>query len=142
MLAIIQMRKVQIKRLSHGGVEVPAATGPRPAFVSPASLLGAGLHNGPVEPSSSLPLPRQAETYALPPLARDVNHDLLPSPSLHQAPLPTPKATISPTPTPLAFAKVRNRAVPSGRSSPVLPAEEESELSRKMRGLRVDRPGR
>lgn len=139
MLANPQMRKVQIKRLGQQATKVLPAADHAPAYVSPANLLGAGLRS-PVEPSSSVPLPRQVDTYALPPLARDVNHDLLPSPSIHTAPLP--RSPIAGSPTPLAFAKVRSHAASSGRSSPTPLASEESELSRQMRGLRIDQPGR
>jgi hypothetical protein len=140
--AILQIRKVQIKRLGHGADNVLPATGSGPAYISPATILGDTLPSASVEPSSSLPLPRQAESYALPPLARDLNHDLLPSPSLRSAPLPIPSPVNSQTPPPLAFAKVLSKATLSGRSSPVPPVSEESELSRRMRSLRVDQPGR
>lgn len=129
--ALRQMRKVAIKRqgLPRGRAQQP------PAFASPSSILGL---RPPVEPSS-LPMLRTAETYVLPPLARDENHDLLPSPSLRASPLP-PARQDDASP-PLAFAKVRS-ANQSGRSSPLPPAAEQSELSRRLRSLRVDQAGR
>lgn len=112
-----QIRRVAIKRRDVAQPDIrPSAYSPGPA---------------------SYPLPRPAESYALPPLPRDRNYDLLASPSIQLATLPRSRREPHPPPSAFDFSKVRG---PSGRSSPA--PTEESELSRRLRNVRVDHPGR